>query len=69
MPCFSRRKPSDKFKNLSIHKFVEPVETNPDVIPAFGLHPRPLARFDELNGLVPVEGARNGRRTLLPGIL
>ena len=69
MPLPSHRKIFDKFKNLSIHKFVELVETNHDVTPAFRLHPRPLARFDKLNGLVPVEGSRNGRGSLLPVIL
>ena len=45
MPCSSRRKPFGKFKDFPIHKFVELVETNPDVTPAFGL-PRGFARFD-----------------------
>ena len=84
MPCSSRRKPFGKFKDFPIHKFVELVETNPDVTPAFGL-PRGFARFDvstssthrKLNGLVPepvegcrkVEGFRNGRRTRFSAIL
>ena len=51
MPCSSRRKPFGKFKDFPIHKFVELVETNPDVTPAFGLplRLRPFRCFDKLN--------------------
>ena len=35
-----------KFKDLPIPKFVEPVETNPDVTSALAPHPDPLTRFD-----------------------